>query len=82
MTAANVPSVPPTWTVESQSDATELTPNGQVVNGVTVGFVTAGGTHSTVFVPNDVYSVDRVRAAITAKAAQVVAVESLSGGVD
>lgn len=81
MTAANVASTPPAWTVESQAESTQLSPTGQVITGMTVGFVTAGGTHASVFVPADAYTLDRVRSAVTARAAQITAVEGLSGGV-
>lgn len=82
MTASTNPAPTPAWTVESQTETTELSATGAVINGMTVGFVTAGGTHASVFVPADQYTLDRVRSAVTAKAAQIAAVESLTAGTE
>jgi hypothetical protein len=70
---------PPAWTVVSQVETVDLGPAGAFVAGVRVSFTTAAGATGSVFVPSDQYTVERVRAAINAKAETLDAIAELRG---
>lgn len=79
MTAASKPASTG-WRVTYQHDDIDTTVPGRLVRGITVGFTTGAGTASTVFIPAERYSdAGYVAAQIAAKAAQVDAVDNLSG---
>lgn len=79
MSAPNMPGpVSSGWTVESQTEDTRVTPAGQVARGVTVGFRTGHGVYGSVFVPDDLYTADNVRAMIAVKSAEIDAVSALT----
>ena len=65
------------WRVTGQSPANRRLPNGQFTDGMVVQFTTGSGVHSTVFVPESMYTPDNVRTAITAKARTIDAVAAL-----
>ncbi len=67
------------WQVLAQEETFDRAPGGQVVPGVKVSFVTAGGVHASIFVPNSLYSPDNVRAAVAARAHQLDTVQGMSG---
>jgi hypothetical protein len=67
------------WQVTGQQQSTELIPGGRFVKGVNVSFVTKLGNSGTVFIPEDAYTPDNVRAAVGEKAARVDAVGQLTG---
>jgi hypothetical protein len=62
--------------VTSQMVTTQLV-GGRFVKGVEVSFVTPKGNNGSVFVSDDTYSPDAVKAAIAAKAATMDAVSDL-----
>jgi hypothetical protein len=66
-----------TWKVGPQQQTTQLIPGGRFVRGVEISFVTGMGNSGTVFVPEDAYTPDAVRAEIQAKAEKMDAVSSL-----
>jgi len=70
---------PPAWEITSQVETVDLGPAGTFVSGVTVGFRTAAGHQGVVFVPTDQYTVERVRAAVSARAAAMDEVGALKG---
>lgn len=68
-----------TWQVTGQlADQTQITSAGQVVTGHLVYFITGDGHRDSVFVPDDHYTPDSVRALIAAQAARADAVGQLS----
>lgn len=69
----------PAWEVTQQTESTDIGPTGAYVPGVRVTFRTASGAVGSVFVPHTDYTVDRVRAAITARAAVIEGVAGLQG---
>ena len=73
------PETAPAWTVISQQETLDLGPNGSFIQGVKVGFRTASGALGTVFIPSDTYTVERVRAAVTERAAAMESVAGLTG---
>lgn len=71
---------PAAWTVTGQLPTTRIPEGGtRFVQGVEISFVTAAGHTGTVFVPDAIYTVDAVRAAIAQKAALLDAVGNLTG---
>lgn len=66
------------WVVTGQSESTIINDSNNVVSGVTVYFRTGNGTAGSVFVPQNLYTPDNVRAMIAQKAAQLDAVDRLS----
>lgn len=67
-----------TWTVTGQLDQQySYDGSGQPVLGHVVSFITGGGERSSVFIPEDKYTVANVTKAIHAKAAIVAAVSHL-----
>lgn len=64
--------------VESQLPRVAPGPDGRPVDGVEVHFVTDLGNRSSVFVPRSDYTVDRVKEALRAHAAEMDAVSGLS----
>lgn len=78
MSAPN-PSMPTSgWTVTGQVETTTIGTDNRLVNGITVSFLTGDGVSGSVFVPNDQYTPDRVRAAIAARAGLLDAVQSMT----
>ena len=66
------------WSVTYQQQGYDTTPGAPVRAGVTVGFVVNGRTQSSVFIPQDEYTPDNVRAKVAAAAARVAAVDALT----
>lgn len=67
------------WKVVAQVPRTIAAPGaGGVIPGYQITFVVASGATGSVFVPQDGYSADAVRAAITPLAAQLSAVADLT----
>lgn len=67
------------WRVTSQSvDQVTTDDAGQIVRGTIVRFVTEGGTHGTVFVPDIYYNARTVHQMIAAKAAIIDEVGALA----
>jgi hypothetical protein len=70
---------PPAWEVTGQVETVDLGPTGTFVQGVKVTFRTAAGSVGNVFIPSDQYTVERVRAAVSQKAATMDEAGSLRG---
>lgn len=66
------------WNVTGQRETVQVV-NGTVVNGVTVDFLTGNGVLGSVFVPNERYTTENVRAAVMARARMLDDVHTLSG---
>lgn len=82
MSMSNQPATVPTWEVISAQPASGQDEMGRYVPGHQVNARLSTGTTFSVFVPaSDLANVDKVRADIAAKAAQVAAVTNLSGTV-
>jgi hypothetical protein len=73
------PTTAPAWTVTQQQETTEPGPTGNYVQGVRISFRTAGGVNGSVFLQASDYTVPAARTAIAARAAQLDAVQSLTG---
>jgi hypothetical protein len=69
---------PATWRINAQMQTTQLW-GGRFVRGVEVSFVSAAGHSGTVFVPEDQYTPDAVKAAVSAKAALMDQIGTLTG---
>lgn len=69
----------PAWTIIQQSPTSDLGPEGSYVSGIKVTFRTAAGVTGSVFVPEAGYSVEAVRAAVSARAAVADGVAGLQG---
>lgn len=69
-----------TWIVDSQLQRTTVNPSGQVEEGYTVNFHTGNGHYGSVFVPNNRYNADNVRAAVQAQANLLDEVGNLAAG--
>lgn len=67
------------WTVDSASEASEVSPSNQIIQGYRVYFTTQYQQHGSVFVPREAYSETRVREYINAQAATMDAVHMLKG---
>ena len=67
-----------TWTVTSQSESTEIQPSGQAARGYRIYFQTGTGQQGSIFVPQDRYLPDNVRALLAAAAANADAIGNLS----
>lgn len=79
MTSMDTTNSGPGWTVNGQQEQTIITPNGQAQDVMVITFTLTDGTVGTVSVPMSGYNVENVRAAIAAKAAQLHAVNQLTG---
>lgn len=81
MTSILTPTLPPPggWRVTTQSQQTRVIPGttGPVVGWV-VGFITGAGNNGSVFIPLSQYTIDNVKAQITATAAELDAVSNLT----
>jgi len=67
------------WRVTAQAvDQVTTDDAGQIVRGTIVRFVTEGGTHGTVFVPDIYYNAKTVHAMVAAKAAVIDEIGALS----
>lgn len=67
------------WRVTAQNvDQVTTDDSGQIVRGTIVRFVTEGGTHGNVFVPDIYYNPRTVHAMIAAKAAVIDEVGALA----
>ena len=71
--------VAPKWTVYSQQETARPVAGGQVVRGILVTFRLVTGESGTVFIPDEQYQPEYVRAAISERAAQMQAVRNLTG---
>lgn len=67
------------WKIEYQQPTVEVDGSGKPVSGMRVAFVTGKGVHAWVFVPQNQYSVDNVRALVSARVAEIDAVHALTG---
>lgn len=67
------------WTVDSQQEATQVTADGRVIDGMTIFAHTGNGTRFTVFVPHESYGADQVRAVVAARAAALDSVHGMTG---
>lgn len=67
-----------TWRVTGQTEGTQITPSGQVVDGVTVSFTTGAGATGSVFVPMSQYTPAIVRGLVQARANIVDQVSNLT----
>ena len=76
---ASTAETPPAWTVTGQAETADVGPAGTYVPGVKVTFRTAAGAVGSVFLPQDGYTVEAVRAAINEKAATMANVAALQG---
>jgi hypothetical protein len=80
MAPGRPPSAPQTgWKVIGQVQVTEADPQGRAARGVRVSFTTNLGVSGSVFVAEDRYHPDNVRAAVAAAAAAMDQVQQLSG---
>lgn len=70
-----------TWTVGVQMATVGADKTGKMVNGYEIPFTLSDGHTDSVFVAGADYNVDNVKAAITARAEQLVAVSRLTGAV-
>jgi hypothetical protein len=66
------------WTITGQTQGSVVNDSGQVVQGVNVFFRTGNGTSGSVFVPQNLYSVDNVRTMIAQQAATIDAIDNLT----
>jgi len=74
------PSAPVTgWRVTDQVQTTDVDAQGRPVRGMRVSFQTGAGVTSSVFVPENRYTPDNVRATIAAAATQIDQVHKLTG---
>lgn len=67
------------WQVVSQRETSDIGPDGNYTHGFRVSFTTAGGHQGSVFIPDNLYFPDNVRAAVAARAAVMDAVGDLAG---
>lgn len=67
------------FTIGDQLEVTELDPKGRAVRGVRVAYTLNGGPSGTVFVPESMYTVANVQAAVAAAAATRAQVQNLTG---
>lgn len=68
-----------TWSVLSQIEQTAIGPNSQIVKGNLITITTGMGNTGSVFVSDaDYANIDKVRAALAMKAAQLDAVSALT----
>jgi hypothetical protein len=74
-----MPEREPAWTITTQVETFDVGPTGTFVQGVKVGFRTTSGALGSVFVPSDQYTVERVRALVSARAAAMETVAGLTG---
>lgn len=77
-TNASMPT-PVSWKVTAQAETTKINPTGNVIDGIEVDFQLSDGTAGSVFIPLASYSVDTVREAVSAKAADMSSVAGLTG---
>lgn len=68
----------PVWRVTSQVRRTRVDDAGEVRDGYDVAFTTGAGHAGVIFVPDRLYTPDRVREAIAAQAALLDSVGSLT----
>ena len=69
-----------TWQVTGQLEQTKINAAGRVVEGVQVLFTTGTGSTGSVWIPRNLFTPDAVRAAVSAAAANVDAVATLTSG--
>lgn len=67
------------WRVTSQTEATDRDVTGNFVDGVRIYFLTAGGATGSIFLSTVGYTAANVRAAISAKAAIMDHISTLTG---
>jgi hypothetical protein len=68
-----------TWKIEYQIRTVGIGPDGRAAEGWKVGFVTASGVHSSVFLPLANFNANHVKAAIQEQYAHIEAVHKLEG---
>lgn len=69
-----------TWKVTGQNQVTEIQPGGTPTQGVRVYYMTGTGQSGNVFVPMAQYTPDGVTAAVSAAAATMDAIGTLTSG--
>ncbi len=69
----------PAWEVLTQVPSTGLGPDRRAVEGMKIGFVTAKGVHDFVFIANERYNAENVKAAILARVMHSNAIADLKG---
>lgn len=69
----------PAWEITAQVQTTDLGPSNAYVDGVKVTFRTRSGAVGSVFIPNADYTVETVRAKVSAVAATMETVAGLQG---
>jgi hypothetical protein len=74
-----MPPNPPAWKITYQQPMTGLGPDGRAVEGMKVGFETAKGVNSWVFIPRERYNLDTVKAAVADEARKVDSIHALLG---
>lgn len=72
------PTAPHTWAVTGQEEEPTIDEDGQATSVHHVHFKTNTGHESTVSIPNAQFNAANVARAITAKAAQIVAVHGMN----
>lgn len=70
-------SVPQLFLVLDQQPGTRVQ-NGRFEDGMEVRFRTVSGVEDVLFIPNDIYSADNVRAMVRARAIAIETVQGLS----
>ena len=76
--AADTPATSVSWRVVSQQETSEPGANGTYTKGVLVYFLLSSGANGSVFIPDAQYSIDNVKAAVAARAAQIASVGALT----
>lgn len=66
------------WKVTSQREITAPDATGNYVDGIQISFTTVQGTAASVFVPNNLYTVDNAKRIIGERAAVVDGVANLT----
>lgn len=67
------------WTIENQTEASEVSPANMIVPGFRVYFITQHLVHASVFIPREAYTAERVRQAIIDQAVALDTVHAMQG---
>ena len=70
----------PAWKVTGQQQGVGPDATGTNVKGRNITYQLADGTIGSVFIPNNAYTVENVKAAIAADAEKLAAVQKLTSG--
>lgn len=77
--AKNVPAPSVSWRVTGQQQTVETGTGNQPVRGYRIMFATGTGASGSVFVPQSAYNRQNVAAVVGTAAAEVAAVQNLTG---